>query len=156
MSGSKNLSYRVYSHVEIAEHVELFKKSGLSYREYAWRESIPPSNLQRWVTSGRKTTPQKAKTRTPQFADIEHELKKWLDQKIDQNTPIKNENLQRRALHYAKKLHVVDFRASDGWITSFKCRHGYSYRTPTKTLTKTVFSEKRAGQKVNYSEVLWF
>ena len=94
------------------------------------------------MTVGRKTTPQKKKTRTVMYQPVEEELKNWLEMKLSQNREVQNKDIQKAARRIARKEGLDKFDASVGWITRFKERHGFSYRVPTKITTKTVFGDK--------------
>ena len=47
----------------------------------------------------------------------------WFQKAREQNYPLSGPIVQAKATEFAQTLGVVDFKASNGWMTSFKSRH---------------------------------
>lgn len=62
------------------------------------------------------------------FPNLERCLLTWFKESRDQNVPIGGNILKEKALRYAESLGIKDFKASEGWLTNFKKRHGLSFR----------------------------
>ena len=59
----------------------------------------------------------------------------WFQKAREQNYPLSGPIVQAKATEFAQTLGVVDFKASNGWMTSFKSRHsikGYAICVKTK------------------------
>jgi hypothetical protein len=85
-----------------------------------------------------RPTPQK--TRKPEHTDIEDELYAWLLEKASKGLIVTNVDLQSQALDIAKRKKIVNFKASDGWVTRFKKRKRLLYRAPTQVWIEQSFS----------------
>lgn len=67
----------------------------------------------------------KAKRMNPiKFKDIDAALFLWLQEMLVMNVPINGPILQEKAMDFARQFGNHEFRASQGWLTKFKQRHG--------------------------------
>jgi len=53
----------------------------------------------------------------------------WVDDIIRSKLPLSGPLIKAQALHYATELGVPAFKASNGWLDSFKKRHQIAHRT---------------------------
>lgn len=70
------------------------------------------------------------KTRKSEFPDIEEALITWIKQARSQNIPLDGPMIREKSLHFAAALgyNDGDFKASNGWLSRFKTRHGASFQ----------------------------
>ncbi|XP_033125119.1 jerky protein homolog-like [Anneissia japonica] len=66
----------------------------------------------------------------PLFAKVDTAVFRWFAQQRSKGTPINGPLLQKKARIFGELLYPgKTFRASDGWLHKFKCRHGISLET---------------------------
>ena len=101
--------------------------------------NIPLSNVKRWIKNhGRIYTPQKKKTRTVAYPDVEQELRSWvIEERHVKKLIIDRADVRRKAKTIAARLGHSRFCASDGWITNFEARNDFSDRAITHSHRKT-------------------
>ena len=58
--------------------------------------------------------------------ELNEKVWKWFNLARAQNLPVSGPMIQQQALDFAKKLGKTDFKASNGWLESFKKRHNIS------------------------------
>lgn len=68
------------------------------------------------------------KNRKCTFEDLDECLTVWFEQCHEQRIPVSGVMLQEKATEFAKKLGYDNFKASNGWLESFKCRKGIVFR----------------------------
>ena len=74
-SASRDKAYRKYNHNQVAEALQLYEEIGCAYAVHK-QLNISLSNVKRWIKNhGRIYTPQKKKTRTVAYPDVEQELR---------------------------------------------------------------------------------
>lgn len=54
------------------------------------------------------------------YSSLNDALFKWFEQARSKNLPINGPILQEKALEFARQLDFLDFKASTGWLASFK------------------------------------
>lgn len=70
------------------------------------------------------TSAKRKKLTQAAHEDLEKALLKWFVDMRAKKMPISGSVLQQKALDYACMLGIDDFKASTGWLTRFKARHG--------------------------------
>lgn len=63
--------------------------------------------------------------------EIDEVLLEWYNKARGRKIPVSGPLLQEKALLIATKLGQTDFKASNGWLESFKRRHSISFRVLT-------------------------
>lgn len=61
--------------------------------------------------------------RGAKFPEVEAALYLWMQQALHSNLTITGDVLKSKALHFATRLQVTTFTASDGWLSKFKKRY---------------------------------
>ena len=61
------------------------------------------------------------------FGDLNELIYKWFVQARAKNVPLSGPIIQEKALNIAEELHISDFKASNGWLDSFKDRYGIGF-----------------------------
>jgi hypothetical protein len=72
-----------------------------------------------YAQCGRFTGQRKSLKQSP-FEELESLLAMWFKEARGSNAVINGTLLRERALHIATRLGIEDFKASNGWINSFK------------------------------------
>ncbi|XP_067849374.1 MORC family CW-type zinc finger protein 3-like [Heptranchias perlo] len=54
---------------------------------------------------------------------------RWFQHVQSQGIPVNGPIIQKAALHFAKELGIKDFKASNGWLRSFRSRNNISFET---------------------------
>jgi len=62
------------------------------------------------------------------FEDLDDCLTVWFEQCREQRIPVSGVMLQEKATQHVKKVGHDNFKASTGWLDSFKCRKGIVFR----------------------------
>ncbi|CAC5385465.1 unnamed protein product [Mytilus coruscus] len=66
-------------------------------------------------------------TISSKYGDLNDLLFKWFTQARAKNIPLSGPILQEKALHFAKELDLTDFKASNGWLDSWKSRFSIAH-----------------------------
>ena len=61
------------------------------------------------------------------FCDLNKLIYKWFVQARAKNVPLSGPIIQEKALNIAEELHISDFKASNGWLDSFKDWYGIGF-----------------------------
>lgn len=70
----------------------------------------------------------KCKKSVLKYDDIDRELTLWVDQLELKGAIVNDELIKNKAIKIALKNNHKNFKASNGWLTSFKSRHGLKLR----------------------------
>lgn len=85
----------------------------------------------------------KRKYRSTRFQQVNNMTIDWFHRMRRMDAGISGPMLQEAALYFAEKMHLPEFKASNGWLDSFKKRHNMS----SKTLS---------GKKIGFLVILMF
>lgn len=64
--------------------------------------------------------------KTPKYKNLEEVLFLWIKQKEENNFTINEEILRSKVVEFARKMSIVDFTPSNGFLVRFKRRYGLS------------------------------
>ncbi|XP_025197064.1 tigger transposable element-derived protein 6-like [Melanaphis sacchari] len=107
-------------------------KTGRKKKDIAEEFGIPASTLSTIIKNSKENdlnfpTDRKRK-RGPGFSDVEECVVKWFKQCKDAKVSIGGPILKEKAKNFAKSLGHEQFKASNGWLESFKKRHDIAFR----------------------------
>ena len=119
--------------VTIIEAVQRGAKKGDVAKQY----EIKPSTLstilgqsekimEEWSRSG--SLSQRKKIRSAKYDDIDKALLQWFTEQRAHGAPISGPLMLEKAKKFAEALGQPDFKASTGFLDSFKDRHGITFR----------------------------
>ena len=60
--------------------------------------------------------------------DLDKAVLSWFNEMRAQNIPISGPMICHKAIDFAKKLGLENFKASNGWLQRFKHRHGIVFK----------------------------
>lgn len=117
--------------------IELKEKDKLSIKEIVSRFKCGKTQiyyalknkekiLAEWVRSKHSLTCKRL--RTPEFENIDRLLYDWFVNARAKNLPISGPILQAEAKNFAEKLKQPNFKASNGWLHTFKKRHNIVWK----------------------------
>ena len=69
------------------------------------------------------------RNRAVEFPEVDKCVFKWFVQCRDQKLPLSGPLVQSKAKEFAEELKCESFKASCGWFSGFKKRHGINFRT---------------------------
>lgn len=69
------------------------------------------------------------KMRKATLSDVDEAMSHWLSQVRSMNVPLSGPIVREKALKFAQQLGHKDFKASEGWLNSFRQRHNIVYKT---------------------------
>ena len=72
-----------------------------------------------------RNEPRKVATK-PKFASVDEATLLWVRQQRSSGVMVRGTEVINAAKKFAALQGVQDFKASEGWLSRFKCRHGYS------------------------------
>ena len=72
--------------------------------------------------------PKRQKMKRAENEDLDKAVYTWFHNTRANNVPVSGVVLKEKALQFAKSLHLDNFRASDGWLDRWKCRHNVTFR----------------------------
>ena len=70
------------------------------------------------------------KHRSAKHENLETVLMQWFGQMRAKGALLSDKLVSTKALSLAEKLQLADFKASDGWLSKFKKRHGIKLQRP--------------------------
>ncbi len=82
--------------------------------------------------------------RKPQFEDIERDLIEWIDERRAKGWNVSRDMIKAQALEIFKEKRSENnaeknlFSASDGWLTKFMQRNGFSLRQKTHQVLSNI------------------
>ncbi len=76
------------------------------------------------------STSQKRRPRHTSNDEINLRTLEWLKEANGQNVPITGSLVKEKALQFAKELDITTFKASNGWLESFRKRHNITFSKP--------------------------
>jgi len=71
---------------------------------------------------------KKKRPRLCKFPQLESAVALFVQQAREENVPLSGPIIQEKAKFFAAKLGIVQFEASNGWLTKFNARHGISHK----------------------------
>lgn len=101
--------------------VEIMKKFNCGSTQYYEILKNKEEIVNEWLQNGNGE--RKRKTRITGNEEINHAVWEWFLAARAKNLPVSGPILQSQALAVAEKLKVTNFKASTGWLDSFKTRH---------------------------------
>ena len=108
---------------DILSHIE----KGMTNKEAGNKLGVPKNTISTQIKNKEKifqsleeSARSTKKLRGCQYEKVNKALFEWFVLQRSQNIPIDGSMIQEKGLFFAKKLEIVDFRASDGWIDSGK------------------------------------
>ena len=119
--------------VDILHEVESGEKKG----DIAKKFEIQPSTLSSILTqkeivlmkwSGSGSVSQRKKIRSVIYENVDQTLLKWFTLQRSRDVPISGPLMQEKARQFAVEFGHADFKASSGFLDSFKARHGITFR----------------------------
>ena len=75
-----------------------------------------------YLGSKRKRHPSSTK-----FSDLNELLFRWFKGAREKNIPLSGPILQEKALDFAREMKLDDFKASNGWLDSWRSRYGIGF-----------------------------
>ncbi|KAL7076033.1 hypothetical protein ACQ4LE_004546 [Meloidogyne hapla] len=72
---------------------------------------------------------KRARLRAPKYAELEKVLMLWLKQVRSQDVPVTGPIIKKKAIEIANNLNILDFSASEGWLSRFKERHSIVFKS---------------------------
>lgn len=125
--------------ISLATKVSLLEsvQSGMKKGDVAKKFDIQPSTLstilhhrqkimEDWSRSG--SLSQRKKIRAVKYDNIDQALLQWFTEQRAHGAPISGPLLLEKAKQFAEELGHSDFKASSGFLDSFKDRHGITFR----------------------------
>jgi hypothetical protein len=80
-----------------------------------------------WTHDGKQGTSQKRK-REGKDPDVEDALRQWFSIITGRGVRVSGPMLKKKSEELAKKLGRDDFKATDGWLSRWKCRHDIKFK----------------------------
>lgn len=65
----------------------------------------------------------KKRQRKPKILELDSKVWNWYKNQRNAGVPIRGIEIKAAAKRFAEKLHLSEFKGSDGWLRSFRCRH---------------------------------
>ncbi len=89
---------------------------------------VPVSNISKWKgrTDLESAVPHHKKARAPDEPELDACMVAWVKDMRQAGAPLTETNLCLKALEFATKLKITDFKHSRGWVEKFKERHKIS------------------------------
>jgi hypothetical protein len=112
----------------IRKHVALAARLGIAPSTLNTIVKIRKDTEKCYTQCGRFSGQRKSLKQSP-FEELESLLTAWFKQARGSNAVISGTLLTEKALHIATRLGIEDFKASNGWINSFKQQHSVMYKT---------------------------
>ena len=84
----------------------------------------------KWLKCTHSSASRQIKHRAPQYEQLEAVVYEWFGQVRARDGQIIDSLLVEKAKALAEKLHLPDFKASDGWLANFKKRHNIKLQRP--------------------------
>ena len=84
---------------------------------------------QKWLNCEHSAASNKVKHRSAKHENLETVLMQWFGQRA-KGALLSDKLVSTKALRLAEKLQLADFKASDGWLSKFKKRHGIKLQRP--------------------------
>lgn len=81
------------------------------------------------AVEGCKIDSRRKRFKTAVNDDVDKATLRWFHEMRQQNVPISGPMIAEKAREFAAKLGNKDFKASNGWIASFRERHGIAFKT---------------------------
>jgi transposase-like protein len=139
MSESKKRKLSVKSIEEKYNAIKAVEAGRKKKMDIAKDFGVPPNTLSTWLKNNKDSIikafesssfgPATKKMRTADFPDVEKALDLWFRDARSSSIPVSGPILKSRAEDLAKQLGHPDFACSSGWLSRFKARHGYQFRT---------------------------
>ncbi|KAL0035937.1 hypothetical protein WJX77_008310 [Trebouxia sp. C0004] len=85
---------------------------------------------QNWLNCEHSAASNKVKHRSAKHENLETVLMQWFGQMRAKGALLSNKLVSTKALSLAEKLQLADYKASDGWLSRFKKRHGIKLQRP--------------------------
>lgn len=153
---------RSYSVREKLKCIEWYKENGSSIRKTALQFGIDRKRVREWINKEevlRKSESQKYRLTEGMEVmseEIESGVMEYLLEQRARGLTVTNGNLKDKALEIAKQLpqsgRIANFKASDGWLTRWKNRHGVGYWHGSNTLLPHVIRNKGAAPREDHSQ----
>lgn len=96
---------------------------------------------QKWLNCEHSAASNKVKHRSAKHENLETVLMQWFGQMRAKGALLSDKLVSTKALSLAEKLQLADFKASDGWLSKFKKRHGIKLQRPKTSLLNPVSSD---------------
>ena len=107
---------------------EMSKKWGIEVKKTTVKEIF--SKKDAIEAAIRAEIPSKRKKLKPaKHSELDEEVLKWLKQAREQNLPVGDDLIKKKALKLAELMHIPNFIASEGWLDNFKKRNGITFKT---------------------------
>ena len=91
--------------------------------------AIPKNTISTWMKnknkllqSLEKTSSNTKKLRGCDYEQVDKAVLKWFSLQRSQNIPIDGTMIKEKALFFAEKFNLPNFKASDGWMDKWKKR----------------------------------
>ena len=68
------------------------------------------------------------KIRKATLCDVDEAMNQWFNQVRSMNVPLSGPIVREKALKFAQELGHTDFKASEGWLNSFRQRHSIVFK----------------------------
>ena len=113
---------RKLNNVKLVEKCKIIKliEKGMTNKEASDKFNVPKSTISTWMKNkskllkGLKQSSETKKLRGCDYSQIDQAVFKWFTLQRSQNIPIDGPLLKEKALYFAEKINLPDFKASDG------------------------------------------
>lgn len=136
MSVKQSTSRGLYKSLNLKQKLEVLEcvKSGMNYKKILEKFNITKSTfydikknkdkLKSFVESETKSNKNIIRLREPNFKKIDSAVYTWYCSQRSSGVPIRGIEIQTAAIRFAQTLGEPDFKASGGWLSRFRKRHG--------------------------------
>ena len=118
-------STKIIQKCKIIKEIE----KGMTNKEASEKYGIPKNTISTWMKNKEKllkgleqSSSEAKKMRGCDYEQVDQAVLKWFSLQRSQNVPIDGPMLKEKALQFAERFNIPNFKASDGWMDKWKKR----------------------------------